>query len=434
MELWTLETNLISATAQQAAIATLQLKKKTTSTCFLAVLARALFSTTRTLRRCTKRTMGNSSSSHQQVAVAIAPKVGGAISILGSLWIFLEILGSREKRQQVYHRMMFMMSMFDTIVSSGAFSSTWPMTTDDQDPWRGRGTDTTCSIQGFSLQLGATLFTYNAALSIFYVLLITFKVTEQRIHKRYEWALHGLPLCFGIGTATTAAAKNWYHNANLWCWIAVDPVCIDYTQEDDLDEYCDRFQHIWIYRWALFFAPLWLCFLVQFIALIAVARSVYKQEAKVDKYLQPQKQFAVPAQSNELAVVDATTGPPKHNAMDDNDDSPEEKNCKPSASTSSDDPEVIAEESFHRGEQLRRALTSRWSSSDNLDSARKQEFSRTKQVGVQCILYICAFYMTYFFATLNRILQQVRGSSPFAVLLLHSLTLPYQGYVCARFL
>lgn len=200
-------------------------------------------------------------SQAQQIALAIAPKVGGAVSIFGSLWIFLEILGSREKQQQVYHRIMFMISTFDIMVSAGAFASTWPMTP-ATDPWKGRGTETTCTIQGFAMQLGGTLFTYNAALSIFYVLLITFKVNEIII-KKYEWAIHAPPLLFGLTTASVAAGMGWYHNANLWCWIAVDPDCLDEDFALENVSHCDRYQHIWIYRWALFFAPLWLCLVIQ---------------------------------------------------------------------------------------------------------------------------------------------------------------------------
>jgi hypothetical protein len=49
-------------------------------------------------------------------------------------------------------------------------------------------------------------------------------------------------------------------------------------------------------------------------------------------------------------------------------------------------------------------------------------------VASQAVLYILAFYNTYIFATINRILQQSNGSSPFFILMLHSLSLPMQGF------
>ena len=168
----------------------------------------------------------------QQVALAIAPKVGGAISILGSLWIFIEIVGSREKKQLVYHRLMMMVSAFDILVSTGAFCSTWPMRTyetgsanNNLDPWKAAGNDRTCAVQGFAMQLGGTLFTYNAALSVFYVLLIHFRVYEAQLRRRYEWLLHGIPLVFGISTATIAAGMLENTRENLMAWIT-DPNAI----------------------------------------------------------------------------------------------------------------------------------------------------------------------------------------------------------------
>jgi hypothetical protein len=46
----------------------------------------------------------------------------------------------------------------------------------------------------------------------------------------------------------------------------------------------------------------------------------------------------------------------------------------------------------------------------------------------QCLWYTAAFYASYTFATINRVLQQVWGSSPYALLLLHAIFLPLQGF------
>lgn len=326
----------------------------------------------------------------QEVALAIAPKVGGGISILGSLWIFWDILTSREKRQQVYHRIMFMISSFDIIVSSGAFSSTWPMT-EDTDPWKGRGSDTTCKIQGFAMQLGGTLFTYNAALSVFYVLMIVFHLKEELL-KKYEWTLHIVPLTFGISTATIAMGMDWYHNANLWCWIAVDPACSDELYASLNVEYCSRYNNIWIFRWAFFFAPLWACFAVQIASMMVVLRTVHHQEARTKENTQKISHHQEPDIMSES----------------DNSEEAEIQSVSPPGDREEAHPDCV--------EQSDKPL-------------EKQEFRRTRQVATQAVLYICAFYMTYFFATLNRILQQVRGSSPYIVLLMHTLSLPQQGQV-----
>ena len=411
-------------------------------------------------------------STSQRLALAVAPKVGGVMSVGGSLWIVVEISSLPRQKRQVYHRLLCMMSAVDIIVSTAAFCSTWPMTTtadNDNTPYDGlyKGTTATCAVQGFAMQLGATLFTYNAALSAFYVLLISYQIKEQKLTS-YEYALHGIPLLFGLTTAAVAASLQWYHNANLWCWIAVAPECEGNDNADaDADAAfdCDRYQHIWIFRWAFFFAPLWACFAVQTCGMFVVARSVHRQEAQVEKYLQPQRSFMMTTTANQtnnnnsqhgnssqhgsesqrqLPRIPSNTclSPGQTKIEDDNDDDepPTQSAVTPSTENNNSNPQAEEEGATQivtspRSMSFRLSLSLRRnaSSADHVWRTRQREFKRTKQVATQAILYICAFYFTYFFATLNRILQQVQGSSPFVVLFLHSLTLPQQGYVmCLR--
>jgi hypothetical protein len=313
--------------------------------------------------------------SSQAIALAIAPKVGGLLSILGSSWIFLEVMGNAGKRKLVYHRLMFMLSLFDIIVSSAAFASTWPMTPDG-DPWGAIGNEVTCNIQGFALQLGSTLFCYNAFLSIFFVLVINFSVPEPVLRK-YELGLHIFPVVFGLTTAIIPVVKNYYHNANLWCWIAVDPECID--GEDS--ESCDGFDKFHIYRMTLFFGPLWVCFLIELVCLCAVFRGVRHQEQRSRRHTQ----HATGTISRGTAWAWGRHG----------------------RSSNTD------------AEQYEASFTA---------TAIVIDLPRTKQVASQAALYILAFYLTYIFATINRILQQVDGFTPFWVVIMHSLTLPLQGF------
>jgi hypothetical protein len=46
----------------------------------------------------------------------------------------------------------------------------------------------------------------------------------------------------------------------------------------------------------------------------------------------------------------------------------------------------------------------------------------------QSLWYTAAFYASYTFPTINRVLQQVNGSSPYALLLLHAIFFPLQGF------
>lgn len=192
---------------------------------------------------------------NRELALAVTPKVGASLSLMGSLWIFFEVLTDREKRSMVYHRIIFMFALFDILESSITFfASSWLMV--PPGPWQARGNHATCAFQGFVTQLGSgALFSYNAVLSIFYLLVIKYNIPERRLRK-HEWALHIYPLSFGFILATTAAANNWLHNATLWCWIAADPACLG-DEPTASPEYCEKFNadFLYIIRWCFFMAP-----------------------------------------------------------------------------------------------------------------------------------------------------------------------------------
>jgi hypothetical protein len=90
----------------------------------------------------------------QQVALALTPKITAALSILGSSWIVVEVLTQREKRGNVYNRLLFAMSFFDVITSSWYFASTWPIPEGTEGVAWAVGNEKTCTVQGFFLQAG----------------------------------------------------------------------------------------------------------------------------------------------------------------------------------------------------------------------------------------------------------------------------------------
>mmetsp|Transcript_5890 Transcript_5890/g.12247 ORF Transcript_5890/g.12247 Transcript_5890/m.12247 type:complete len:124 (+) Transcript_5890:738-1109(+) len=56
---------------------------------------------------------------------------------------------------------------------------------------------------------------------------------------------------------------------------------------------------------------------------------------------------------------------------------------------------------------------------------------RSKQMFHQAVFYVGVFYITYVFATLNRLAQLIGGDSVYAFMLLHSFLTPMQGFLNA---
>jgi hypothetical protein len=93
-------------------------------------------------------------SRSQQVALAVAPKITAALSMLGSSWIVVEVLTQRTKRENVYNRLLCAMSIVDVITASCYFASTWPIPEGTEGVAFSVGNQNTCITQGFFLQLG----------------------------------------------------------------------------------------------------------------------------------------------------------------------------------------------------------------------------------------------------------------------------------------
>lgn len=208
---------------------------------------------------------------NQQTALAVVPKVSSIFSLCGSGWIFVEVLfgqiqksnssglqsSNQKKKYHPYHRLLLAMSFYDILESVWNFGSTWPLPSDTETGaasfFRPMGNTQTCSAQGFFLQISVAVPIYNAFLSLYYLLVINYRMTDTRIKKWVEPSMHAFAFLWGFGTAFAAAVMGYMNNANLWCWIAPYPTgCLG---SDDIE--CTRGPDTFVYRWIFYFAPLW---------------------------------------------------------------------------------------------------------------------------------------------------------------------------------
>lgn len=64
----------------------------------------------------------------------------------------------------------------------------------------------------------------------------------------------------------------------------------------------------------------------------------------------------------------------------------------------------------------------------SIHSSRAQRRKNSRKVANQSMFYVGAFYITWIPATVNRLLQQTRGNTFFALALLMALLTPAQGF------
>jgi len=90
-----------------------------------------------------------------------------------------------------------------------------------------KGNTRTCAAQGFFLQFAIAAPLYNASLALYYLLMIRHGWSERRL-KKLRWPIQIGVLTFGLGTAVSGLFLTLYNNALLWCWQAsYPPGCVD---------------------------------------------------------------------------------------------------------------------------------------------------------------------------------------------------------------
>ena len=303
-------------------------------------------------------------SAVQQAHLAIWPHFTGPLSMIGSGLIICEVLRDPKKRRKVYHRLLLAMSICDFNTSLWYSLSTWPIPEGTANVYAPSGTRGSCTAQGFFIQFGIATPLYNAALAIYYLLIVRYQWKENRM-ARTEKVLHAVPIVWATATSLASLGLTLLNNANLWCWIASVPLsCTGSRRNDGVDD-CERGNNAWIYRWAFFYGPLWFAIALSGVAMILTWMVVAKTEAQTDK------------RRLELEVA-------------------------PGGSTI---------DGQHADEEERKRI---------------RRGKRSRQVATQALFYMLAFFFSWTPATLTRFIQMVWGKTYYPIILLMAIFTPMQ--------
>lgn len=201
----------------------------------------------------------------KKVGLFWAPCVSGILSLIGSLAIIVDTALNAQKRGNMYNQIMLTMSVFDSLASiAWAFSSS-AIPVDGAFPIYGeRGTDATCTLQAFGIQLGTASILFNVSLSMFYVLVICYDWRAYRLKKIRGWIL-GLPIVIGLGL--TFGGLPFYGPLGLFCHILHPP-----------------FTESWAAQIALLFFPVYCSIFFTTVAMVMICLKVYKQTQASNKW------------------------------------------------------------------------------------------------------------------------------------------------------
>lgn len=410
----------------------------------------------------------------QQVALAIVPKVSASLSILGSTWIIIEVLTRKNKRQNVYNRLLCAMSFFDVTTAAGMFASTWPIPEDSEGIAFASGNQRSCEIQGFFLQMGTTPFlcefyvfvggdglvseilshaccfiTDNTCLAIYYLLVVKYNISEERLRSNVEPAMHIFSISFGLATSLTALFMDLYNDANLWCWIS------SYPHDCEGDE-CIRGRDDYVmFRWGYYFVPLWICAAIITVIMIVIYRIVHQREMKAitesdnlgiasPSTVRPSLAHHTPQHSFLVSGPSVQTQEQWNQTWRSEKAGRRQTMEDPSARCESlvaaQRPSMIMPRKMAEMFQSKKAGHFQTESEgadfvlktiQSLPSAKEQALEMntfgSRAVYNQALYYTCAFYATYTFASANRLTQEFAGETYFPILFLHAMLIPLKG-------
>jgi len=316
----------------------------------------------------------------QTKALAIIPHVTGPLSLIGSCSILYDILSDRNKKlKRPYYRILLGMSISDAMTSLWLGLSTWPIPRGTEGVYGAIGTTASCTCQGFFIQLMVMSPIYNLNLSVYYLLLSKYHLTEETIAKRFERYMHAGAMVIGFGFAITGLPLTLYNNANLWCWIAAYPSSCEDNSGRHGNVPCERGHNAWLFRWLIFYGPIWLIIISVTGIMMMLTRSVRVEEKRIIE-MQTEIRSQMPITSTNQAEASAVTVE------------------QPTVSV------PIALYETHR-------------------------YERSRQMFHQAVFYLGVFYITWLFVTVNRMYQLITGANSFPLLVLHSIFGPLQGFL-----
>lgn len=187
-------------------------------------------------------------SESQKIALVAVPLVAAWVSTLSSGAILYTLFFDTVERKNSPFRRLFLGSTVMDLLFSGtaALMSGWGV---PRDPWTTQrwasGNVQTCNLMGFLLILGGCgQLLYSAALAIYHLSVVRFKLTNKTIARCLEPVMHSVTIALALSASSVALRANYINVSHVdpgICGPATHPPnCLHY---DDIP--CQR-GHLWV--------------------------------------------------------------------------------------------------------------------------------------------------------------------------------------------
>lgn len=132
-----------------------------------------------------------------------------SISLLASATIGFMILRSRKGLKSPYSRIIFGLSVTDTVQSLGLILSPFAAPSDTPGAFWAVGTQKTCDYVGWFIVLcGLGVPFYVLFLTFYFLMRVKYKIQPKQFAQRMEWKIHLFIWFWGLVSACYAVAKG----------------------------------------------------------------------------------------------------------------------------------------------------------------------------------------------------------------------------------
>lgn len=220
--------------------------------------------------------------------ISAIQRVSASLSLCGSLYIIREIVckdPNRLKRSNIYHRIVFILSCFDTASSLALFVGSWVSPRDAGYAFlhHNYGNTATCDTQGFIITfcwLG--VITSNSALCLNFLMTVKYNWPNAMLKQRIEKPFHAILLFFCLPLAASPLFWDLFNPGIGYCVLDVYPSGC-YTSNDIECLRGDTGAYHILYIIAYGF-PVPSAFLVITASMIMLYRSVKQQERQATQF------------------------------------------------------------------------------------------------------------------------------------------------------
>ena len=227
------------------------------------------------------------------MAHAIIRSVLSIVSMISSSILLCMILRSRTRLTTTQHRILLGMSVADILYSMSLATFNFMAPKDDSYfIWNAKGSQATCSAQGFILFIGcASGLIYNCSLNIYYLSVVKYQKSDKYIREKIEPFLHGIPVVYALVISITLLAKQNLNNAGGGtCYDAIynPPHCDGYEDGEIPEGFeipCGRGRDgAVLFYYVALFVTLFIVPIIVGVSLAMIYRAVSKQERSIARY------------------------------------------------------------------------------------------------------------------------------------------------------